>query len=262
MDIKILIAAHKKSVFPNDSIYYPLQVGAIGKDSFGIARDDAGLNISNKNFYFNEVTGIFWAWKNLECDYVGLNHYRRYFTKKNIFERIINNDKYSLILSREDAEELLQKTDIILPEKRKYYIETIESHYLHLPYTIDDDLAVLCDVVKDLHEDYYDSLHLVLNRRWAHMFNMFIMKKNYFNEFCEWAFSVLFEVDNRIKMEGRKKEEARMYISEFLIDTWIEKNQYRYEETGVINVEGDNVLKKGIVLMGRKMRAMLRRQVK
>ena len=41
--------------------------------------DDEGDNISNKNKTYCELTAQYWAWKNMEADYYGFFHYRRYF---------------------------------------------------------------------------------------------------------------------------------------------------------------------------------------
>lgn len=84
VDIKIIIATHKKYWLPKDSIYLPLQVGAEGKKDLGYVKDNIGDNISAKNANFCELTGLYWAWKNLDADYVGLVHYRRYFTRKEV----------------------------------------------------------------------------------------------------------------------------------------------------------------------------------
>ena len=78
MNIKILVAAHKQYWMPEDSVYLPLHVGAEGKPDLGYTKDNTGENISAKNPNFCELTGLYWAWKNLEADYVGLVHYRRY----------------------------------------------------------------------------------------------------------------------------------------------------------------------------------------
>ena len=80
MKIKILVAAHKEYRMPKDPMYLPIQVGAEGKRSFGYQRDDTGENISSANPRMCELTAIYWAWKNLDADYVGLVHYRRHFT--------------------------------------------------------------------------------------------------------------------------------------------------------------------------------------
>lgn len=77
--IKIVVATHKKYKMPENEMYLPLHVGAYGKESIGYQRDDEGENISNLNPYFCELTGLYWAWKNLKEDYIGLVHYRRLF---------------------------------------------------------------------------------------------------------------------------------------------------------------------------------------
>ena len=77
--IKIIVATHKKYKMPNDSIYLPVQVGTENKESLGYQPDNDGENISSKNPYFCELTGLYWAWKNLDADYIGLSHYRRHF---------------------------------------------------------------------------------------------------------------------------------------------------------------------------------------
>ena len=73
-DIKIVIAAHKPYVMPEDKIYLPVQVGSEGKQNIGFQRDNEGDNISEKNPSFCELTGLYWAWKNLDADYIGLAH--------------------------------------------------------------------------------------------------------------------------------------------------------------------------------------------
>ena len=83
-EIKILVAAHKLYWMPNDSVYMPIHVGREGKADLGYVGDNTGDNISAKNPNYCELTALYWAWKNLEADYVGLVHYRRYFTNKEV----------------------------------------------------------------------------------------------------------------------------------------------------------------------------------
>lgn len=78
----IFVACHKKCDTPKDPVYLPLHVGAEGKEPIGFTPDNTGDNISSQNPIFCELTGLYWCWKNLQYDYLGLVHYRRYFTLK------------------------------------------------------------------------------------------------------------------------------------------------------------------------------------
>ena len=82
----IVVATHKAFPMPTDKMYIPLHVGAEGKTNedgtpldLGYQKDNTGDNISAKNANYCELTGLYWAWKNLKADYIGLVHYRRYF---------------------------------------------------------------------------------------------------------------------------------------------------------------------------------------
>lgn len=79
MDIKVIVAAHKPYRMPQDSMYVPLHVGrALDDQDLGWQGDNTGDNISLKNPYYCELTGLYWAWKNLKADAIGLVHYRRF----------------------------------------------------------------------------------------------------------------------------------------------------------------------------------------
>ena len=73
------------------------------------------------------MTGLYWAWKNLPADVIGLVHYRRYIGKKNGIVGLIQRyrNPFGSILDGKDIEKLMKKSDIILPKRRKYYIETL-----------------------------------------------------------------------------------------------------------------------------------------
>ena len=68
---------------PTDNVYLPVHVGKEGKEDIGFIGDNTGDNISTKNANYCELTGLYWAWKNISADYIGLCHYRRYFTRTN-----------------------------------------------------------------------------------------------------------------------------------------------------------------------------------
>ena len=118
--IKMIVATHKEYQMPKDEIYIPVQVGAEGKTKIdNYQSDNEGENISIKNPFFCELTGLYWAWKNLDVDYIGLVHYRRYFTSKNNVPKD-ENEKFKIVSNREEIEEILKTTDVVLPKKRNY----------------------------------------------------------------------------------------------------------------------------------------------
>lgn len=141
----VLIACHKPYGFPDIEGYMPLEVGAVLHSAAvpGAFPDNAGDNISEKNPAYCELTGLYWAWKNLNCDYIGLVHYRRYFAVGLLHRRIAE---------KPDCFAALQKAPVILPKKRHYVIETNYSQYIHAHHQ--QDLSVTHKVLEDQCPEY------------------------------------------------------------------------------------------------------------
>ena len=159
MKTKIIIATHKKYGMPKDDIYLPLHVGREGKEDLGYTGDHTGDNISLKNPSFCELTGLYWAWKNLDADYVGLAHYRRHFTLKSKSQQ----KKLGLmdsVLTGEELAPLLKQYDILVPEKRNYYIETLYSHYEHTHYK--EHLDITREIIAEMYPDYLADFDKVM----------------------------------------------------------------------------------------------------
>ncbi len=230
MDIKIVIAAHKPYKMPKDKMYIPLHVGCEGKQSIGFTGDNTGDNISIKNPNFCELTGIYWAWKNLSANYIGLSHYRRHFSYKK------QKDKFESVLTFKQAQTLLDKTPCILPKKQKYYIENLYDHYAHT-----HDVAHL-EVIRNIlseQPEYLPEFDKLKKRTSAHMFNMFIMRKDIFDSYCEWLFKILFTAEEKIDISELSSFDARLFgrLSELLLDVWINTNKIPYSEVPVIYME-------------------------
>ena len=243
--IKVIVAAHKKYLMPEDDMYLPVQVGAEGKEIIeGYTPDNTGDNISLKNPYFCELTGLYWAWKNLDADYIGLSHYRRHFSLSRHLPKT-EEKRIEEVLKYEEADKMLEKTDIILPKLRKYYIDNLYSHYKHTMYV--EPLDETRKIIEEKYPKYlveFDKLH---KRSSAHMFNMFIMKKEILNDYCEWLFDILFELEKRTDFSQYDSFHSRFLgrISELLLDVWINTNGLEYEEVRVIDMQKVNWFKKG-----------------
>lgn len=231
--VKIVIAAHKPYSMPTDAVYFPLQVGAAGKSPIGFQRDDEGENISGKNANWCELTGIYWAWKNLEADAVGLVHYRRHFRGA---RGVATGDELTL---------LMDGHDIILPRKRNYFIETNYSQYAHAHHAV--DLDETRRILSERHPSYVDSFDAAMKSTKGHRFNMFVMKRPFFDAYCEWLFDVLFELERRLDISAYSAYDARVFgfVAERLLDVWLNRqNGIRVCELPVLHLEGQNWPKK------------------
>ena len=74
------VALHEKYALPTDALYTPIQAGAAIHPPLGLMRDDTGENISAKNGSYCELTVLYWMAHNVDADWYGLCHYRRYFS--------------------------------------------------------------------------------------------------------------------------------------------------------------------------------------
>ncbi|MBQ7344863.1 MAG: DUF4422 domain-containing protein [Oscillospiraceae bacterium] len=224
--VKIIVATHKEYEMPSDEIYLPLHVGAAGKTNadgtpleIPYTRDDTGENISSRNYCFGTQTGLYWMWKNLDADYLGLVHYRRYFTAG----KAKKDDMLGSVLKDEQLQPMLEKYRVFLPKKRRYYIESVYSHYAH---TLDgSQLDLTRQVIAEKTPGYVDAFDTVMKRTSAYIFNMMIMEKALMDDYCSWMFPILFEVAQRVDQTGMTAFEKRFCgrISERLLNVWLEQ---------------------------------------
>ncbi|AEJ30696.1 DUF4422 domain-containing protein [Leuconostoc sp. C2] len=248
--IQILVAAHKQVPMPTQSIYVPTQVGAaLSAEHFdGFVQDNTGRNISSKNPYFNELTALYWARYNSDAEVIGLVHYRRFFS----FSRQKNSAK---ILDESTIRALLSQKSVIVPKKRRYWIESSESHYRHAHHGV--ALDVLREVIATKQPDYLTAYDYNMAQTWAHMFNMFIMPRAEYNDYIDWLFDILFAVEQKMQSDVVDWDayEKRVYgfLSERLLDVWLEKNHISYIEVPVVFMEKQNWLLKGGKFLARKI---------
>ncbi|MBR6880631.1 MAG: DUF4422 domain-containing protein [Clostridiales bacterium] len=254
-DVRIIVAAHKKYRMPEDPMYLPVHVGAEGKDfDLGYQKDNEGENISSLNPSFCELTGLYWAWKNLDADHIGLVHYRRYFRGKGK-----GKDLFDKILKYEELKPVLDAHPVIVPNKRHYYIETLYKHYQHNHYI--DELDTAADILKEKYPSYAGAYDKAINRTWGYMFNMMIMRKDLLDDYCTWLFDILFELSERLKKEGQTGFEARFpgRVSERLFNVWLtyklDSGEIKEEEVMEIPfmyMEKINIFNKGITFLKAK----------
>lgn len=237
--IKILVCCHKQCALPPnpDGLFLPIQVGAAISDvDFGMQRDDMVNgkpcdNISAKNKNYCELTAIYWAWKNLRkiypnVEYVGLNHYRRYFDfDKNIAFDYQNCKKESDIkfykIKFGKLSSILHNYCGII-SKPRLYPYSVEHDYgiCHMS----EDFRVLEKVVLELYPSFKKDFEMSLkcSRVLSH-FNMFILKIKDFENYCEWLFKILEECEKRIPYQVYNNVQGRIfgYMAERLLNVYI-----------------------------------------
>ena len=250
--LTVLVITHKDYEFPDSACYRPIFVGekcanALKNESF--YQDNSGINIAEKNSSFCELTGLYWAWQNgifKNNQYVGLVHYRRYFAGKKLCL------KKQHIASESELLSLLEKYDAILPKKRNYFIESIYSHYQHAHYV--KDLNCTREIISELHPEYITSFDAIMQGRKIHIYNMFVMSSETASEYCQWLFPILFELEKRIDITQYDNYQKRVFgfIAERLFNVWLVHHQLTFCEIPVVNLEGENLLKKAINLLKRK----------
>ena len=249
--IKILIACHRPCPVPDGACYLPVEVGAAlhTEPIPGFTPDNTGDNISEKNKNYCELTALYWAWKNLDADVIGLVHYRRYFAKRPFSKQPAQEN---------DFRSALEKAPILLPVKRHYWIETNYSQYIHAHHT--QDLEIARAVLAERCPEYLPAYDRQMQKRSGHRFNMFVMRRDRFDAWCAWLFPVLSEVERRLDISGYDAYNARVFgfLAERLLDVWIETKGYPYRELPVLNTESQHWLRKGASFVLRKIGVRVR----
>ncbi len=257
--VKILVACHMPCRLLQDDVFVPIHVGRAVAESCSKDRtitqeeldwmkenmigDNEGDNISEQNRYLNELTAIYWAWKNYERlgnpDYIGFMHHRRHlcFDLKN--KEI--PDRYGLLYSEKLDEKYIEKYclkaenvtsvvshyDIVVAERcdlKRLGTKNCYNHYL----TADtnslhiEDYDKVLKILIEKHPDYKESVDKYNASRYAYFTNIFIMKRAIFMAYAEWLFPIIFEAQKSIDTDRYNISEARTnaYISEWLFGIW------------------------------------------
>ena len=217
-DIKILISCHKQSMVPDSKIMLPIEVGADlrKKHIEGILQDNQGENISSKNKMYCELTAQYWAWKNLDADYYGFFHYRRYLSfadKKHPvdqWQNVIEESPDSNCLKKYNLEDdyiqkLVMEYDLVLSEEKNVAKMPDKNPSVYEQYKNGrslniKDIDLVHDIIKKKYPNYLDTFEKVMKGEKTCLCNMYIMKKELFHEYMAWLFDILFEFEKRSDM--------------------------------------------------------------
>lgn len=220
-DFKIYVVTHKK-----------VELGEL-PDGYEIidARKNIGDNISRLNLYVNEITALYWLWKNTRHDFIGFCHYRRFFTtdSKNI-------------LSTDAAREILREYDIIVNGCEFGYIALRDWKIMlsTRPLAV-YVLATLRKYIAQRQPDYLATYDRVNDSFGVFCYEIFITRYEIFNAYCEWLFSFIIDAAEEIlaTTDIVDSDEPRIYraisfTAEHLMTVWLVKNNLRIKSLPII----------------------------
>lgn len=248
MPVRIFVSTHKDVARFESRILQPVQVGAAAAGwRFPWAlRDDEGENISGLNPMYCELTAQYWAWKNVDAEYYGFCHYRRYFDfspKRHdenewgeVMDGLIDEEAQErYCLDDASIEAAVQGWDVITTEVkdlRDFPGEdaTPREHWRAAPRLRLDDLERCIAILKEMHPNYAEDADAFLDGHMSCFCNMFIMRKEIFRDYCAWLFPILERFCAETDMGLYSVEALRTpgHLSERLLNIYL----MHHERTG------------------------------
>ena len=238
-NIRIFVTAHKNVDRFDSDIMQPVQVGPKNERFPWAFHDDEGENIADLNPRYCELTTQYWAWKNINADYYGFCHYRRYFDfsetvhEENAFGEIMDDyidakaaKEYGL--DDNNIAHVVKQYDVIttpfgdLDEIINKY-GSPRALWEAAPLLHDDDLKRCYQILCAMYPDYRKDAQDFFNGNKACFCNMFIMKKEIFFDYCSWMFPILEEFDRNTDYSTYSKEALRTpgHLSERLLNIYL-----------------------------------------
>ncbi len=242
---RILVCCHKINPIPTvHTPYLPIQVGKeLSTAELPMQGDNTGDNISRKNASYCELTGLYWAWKNLkDIDVIGLCHYRRFFDfhKQSLKSLPCTNvhPKNSNEINLSIPESIIRYVKdggIIVPRCNNYeyslFVDYCQCH-------ISEDIKTLENIVKSTTAPRYtEAFDKVIHRGHKLIpFNMFIISWKEFDKYCNWIFPILENCEKHINTTFYKTYQKRVfgYMSERLLNVYIEAEKLKTKKIPVL----------------------------
>ena len=205
-DIKIYSLCYSKKEFNflNDSVITPLQVGAANGTDICEVKDNTGDNISDKNYFYIENTGIYWIWRNVkDTKYKGQMQYRR--PLEGVDETMDFDDifsKYKVItctpFNHPANSKPTKENPMFIPA------QTVEQGYAFSNCI--DDLNIIEMVIDLYYPEYKESYKkYIKNGENLYYSNGFIMKSEDYDKYCEFLFDCLAKYQQFIDVSTPEK---------------------------------------------------------
>jgi hypothetical protein len=228
--LSIFVISHKQFIEPDQNVYRTIYAGGCQGISSDCLTDCTGDNIADLNEKINECTAIYWIWKNIQCKYIGFNHYRRYFGN-------IGYDK-SVMITGQNVVKLLEYCDILVAQKTVISEDTL---YDHLKKSVQYDayvtgLNAVTQSIQKNQPDYYDDFVKTFQGKFFYPCNMFITRRDICDQYCEWLFSIIIEAARKIDITPYDAYSRRIigFFAERLLTVWLSRQNLKIGELPIL----------------------------
>ena len=226
--LKIFVSNHLDSIVVENPLFCFIRGGAVfnsPESKSNMQGDDTGDNISLKNHSYCELTIQYWAWKNIDLDYYGFCHYRRYFSfntpvnqkpdkHANVFFDFLDEKALNqIILDPKNVISKMAESPLAMTtpfDVRNAEASSVYDHYASASYLHSKDFDILLNVIHDISPEFDRAAKEHSEGRILYPCNMFIMKKDLFLRYCEWLFPILQECERRINLSDYNIDELRV----------------------------------------------------
>ena len=235
-NIKIFITYKDRHTVIESSILTPIQTGrAVASEVFkDMIGDDTGENISSRNDKYSELSAMYWVWKNYNKignpEYVGFMHYRRQFVFNETlglpypqwiasYYYIPSVREATPFFSDDAIEGIVPQFDYLAPKYSVTPFFDIRQEYIEaIPGSKGEIFDTFIQVCRKIHPEWEEEISKVEKGNVVQVCNMFVMKKELFFNYCNFAFPVLFELERRIDEMKIVTKETRFlgYMAEKL----------------------------------------------
>lgn len=136
------------------------------------------------------------------------------------------------LLNEDEILFILNNYDIIVPTLFNNKTRTVYQHYVEDHKKRDIELAQ--NIINSKYPEYNSSFNQVMNSK----YNMMITRKDISDEYSQWLFDILFDLENKIDISKYDEYQKRIYgfLSERLFNVWLKYKKYNVKENVIANI--------------------------
>lgn len=248
-EIKIFVSRRidLDSTAVDNPLYVPVRCGAVfdkNPDS-PLLGDNTGDNISEKRMTLCEFTVQYWAWKNVEADYYGLCHYRRYLSFGAREEKpndhglvpcpMLNRSamaRYGLT----DADKMrseIKQYDLLYPQPApvaKMPLPRGTARTVRELWDAHDGIFFekkvidrMFELIDELFPEYSASARAYFDGEYHIGYNCYIMRRALFERLCQFQFPIMEALERELDLSDYTAEMRRTpaYVGEMLFGVFV-----------------------------------------